>query len=270
MTIYKKMTIGVSTALAAIGLTFAMLGVGNVPNYQPLSSCGPGQACTPASLATTGDVTVGDELYMSTDNYICLNGIPCTAYINHMGDGSTMISGSDVKFTVKTVGRFSTGLESLIATDREDHLLFSGTNSGNGAIINAEGPFNTDLRINAADAGTIYFNRATATVSATGAGVFTAVSPTANSHPFGRTLVFSKELDFGNIGPGEDEDITVDVTGAVVGDTIAPAMPASVDNGLVITMRVSAADTVMVRASNITLLTTINPASATFGGRLMR
>ncbi len=55
----------------------------------------------------------------------------------------------------------------------------------------------------------------------------------------------------------------ITVTGAAVGDAVMVGVPAAIESGLVVTGYVSAADTVKVRAANVTA-SPINPASGSF------
>jgi hypothetical protein len=70
-------------------------------------------------------------------------------------------------------------------------------------------------------------------------------------------------LDFPSISAVSQADLTITVTGAVVGDEVALALPAAPTAGIVFNAYVSAANTVTVRASNITA-GAIDPASASY------
>lgn len=71
-------------------------------------------------------------------------------------------------------------------------------------------------------------------------------------------------LDFPSIPPGGQAELTVTVTSAAVGDSVSLARPAGSEAGLVSTARVTAANTVTVRVSNITAAA-IDPAAASYG-----
>ncbi len=73
----------------------------------------------------------------------------------------------------------------------------------------------------------------------------------------------SATLDFGSTAAGAQTDLTITVTGAAVGDSVCLGLPAAPAAGIVWNAFVSAADTVTVRASNITLAP-VDPASATY------
>ena len=66
-----------------------------------------------------------------------------------------------------------------------------------------------------------------------------------------RTLTVTASLDFGTIGGGTSVEKTITVTGAVVNDIVSWGVPASVATGLIFDSRVSAADTVALRAFNV-------------------
>lgn len=70
-------------------------------------------------------------------------------------------------------------------------------------------------------------------------------------------------LDFPEIDPGATEVLTITVTGAATGDAVVLGLPATVDAGVVFDARVTAANTVTVRATNITG-GAIDPASASY------
>jgi hypothetical protein len=74
----------------------------------------------------------------------------------------------------------------------------------------------------------------------------------------------SASLNFGSIGAAAQADLTITITGAAVGDEVVMALPAAPTAGLIFNAFVSAADTVTIRASNITAAP-IDPAAATFG-----
>ena len=82
-------------------------------------------------------------------------------------------------------------------------------------------------------------------------------------------LYGSAALNFPEVDAADQQELTITVTGAAVGDGVVLAPPASPEAGLVFTGRVSAADTVTVRASNITAAP-IDPASATWGAFVLK
>jgi len=76
-------------------------------------------------------------------------------------------------------------------------------------------------------------------------------------------------LNFGSISAAASADLTLTVTGAIVGDTVALGLPAAPTSGIVFFAFVSAADTVTVRAMNITG-SPIVPGSATYQVRVLK
>ncbi len=78
-----------------------------------------------------------------------------------------------------------------------------------------------------------------------------------------KLLSASAALDFPNTNAATASDLTITVTGAAVGDVVSLGLPAAPTAGFVFNAFVSAADTVTVRATNITA-GALNPASATY------
>jgi hypothetical protein len=70
-------------------------------------------------------------------------------------------------------------------------------------------------------------------------------------------------LDFASIAAAASEDLTIAVTGAVVGDPVFLGLPAAPTAGIVFQCFVSASDVVTVRATNITGAP-VDPASADY------
>lgn len=79
----------------------------------------------------------------------------------------------------------------------------------------------------------------------------------------------SASLDFASIAAAASADLTITVTGAAVGDAVVGALPAAPAAGLVFNVFVSAANTVTVRASNITALA-VDAAAATYGAVVIK
>jgi hypothetical protein len=70
-------------------------------------------------------------------------------------------------------------------------------------------------------------------------------------------------LDFPSVGIGADEELTITVPGALVGDAVMLGLPATFEADLIAFAFVTAANTVTVRVVNHTGAV-INPASGTF------
>jgi hypothetical protein len=84
------------------------------------------------------------------------------------------------------------------------------------------------------------------------------------SNTITKVLSGSASLDFGSITNATQASLTIAVVGAAVGDEVILALPAAPTAGLVFNAFVSAADTVTIRASNISAAP-VDPAAATFG-----
>lgn len=76
-------------------------------------------------------------------------------------------------------------------------------------------------------------------------------------------LMASAALDFPSINAVSQADLTIAVPGAALNDTVELGLPAAPAAGLVFNAFVSAADTVTVRATNVTA-GAVNAASATY------
>jgi hypothetical protein len=74
----------------------------------------------------------------------------------------------------------------------------------------------------------------------------------------------SASLNFGSIGAAAQADLTITIAGAAVGDEVIMALPAAPTAGIIFNAFVSAANTVTIRASNITAAP-VDPAEATYG-----
>lgn len=81
------------------------------------------------------------------------------------------------------------------------------------------------------------------------------------------SLLGSASLSFPLIPDGTAAEMTVTVTGAVAGQEVVPAWPATLEAGLFGIMFVSAADTVTVRLLNLSGAG-VTPAAQTFGARI--
>ena len=78
-----------------------------------------------------------------------------------------------------------------------------------------------------------------------------------------RTLGVITTLDFPSIAAAGTQALTVSCPGAAIGDVVAIGLPATVNAGVIFDARVSANDTLTVRAHNITAAG-VDPASATY------
>ena len=86
--------------------------------------------------------------------------------------------------------------------------------------------------------------------------------------PLLRLLSATGVLNFPSIAAGASGDLTITVTGAVVGDTVMVGLPAAPTAGIVFSGFVSATDTATIRATNITAAA-VDPPSATYRATVM-
>lgn len=86
----------------------------------------------------------------------------------------------------------------------------------------------------------------------------------AGSATVNKVLAATATLDFPSIAANGAADLTITVTGAAVGDYVTLALPAAPAAGLMFMGFVSAANTVTVRARNLTA-SPVDAASATYG-----
>jgi len=70
-------------------------------------------------------------------------------------------------------------------------------------------------------------------------------------------------LNFPSINAASQADLTITVAGAAVGDEVAMALPAAPAAGIVFNAFVSAANTVTIRATNVTAAP-VDPAAANY------
>jgi hypothetical protein len=95
-------------------------------------------------------------------------------------------------------------------------------------------------------------------------GGFAGSSTSTHAVALANVLFNSAALDFPSIAAVSSADLTIAVSGAAVGDCVDLALPAAPTAGLIFQAFVSAADTVTVRAMNITA-GAVDAASATYG-----
>lgn len=84
-----------------------------------------------------------------------------------------------------------------------------------------------------------------------------------------KDLTAVADLDFASVAAAASVDLTITVPNAAVNDAVALGSPSASVAGLVYQAFVSAADTVTVRATNITAAA-IDPASATFRATVIK
>jgi hypothetical protein len=101
------------------------------------------------------------------------------------------------------------------------------------------------------------------TISSAGAATFTGTVAIGSGTPIAKVMSATDTLDFGNTATLTSTDLTITVTGAAVGDSVAIGLPAAPDANGCFTGWVSAANTVTVRFNNYSA-GSIDPASATY------
>lgn len=93
------------------------------------------------------------------------------------------------------------------------------------------------------------------------------IDPNTGTEVTGATLTklrtASASLNFPSIAAAAQADLTITVTGASVNDEVSLGLPAAPTAGIVFNAFVSAANTVTIRASNITA-GAIDPPAATY------
>lgn len=82
-------------------------------------------------------------------------------------------------------------------------------------------------------------------------------------------LTATATLDFGSIAAAASADLTITVAGAAVNDSVSLGLPAAPTAGIIFRGFVSAANTVTVRATNITAAS-VDPASATYRATVIK
>lgn len=91
------------------------------------------------------------------------------------------------------------------------------------------------------------------------------VTSSTTRYTLAKTLTATATLDFGSTAASSSTDLTITVTGAADGDSVIVTPPnGSIVANSIYTARVSAANTVTVRFSNLDILTAADPASGTF------
>lgn len=84
-----------------------------------------------------------------------------------------------------------------------------------------------------------------------------------NGSPILKTFAATATLDFPSIAAAGTQTLTVSCPGAAVGDVVAIGLPGTLNAGIVFNAHVTAADTITLRASNITA-SPVDPASAVY------
>jgi hypothetical protein len=164
-------------------------------------------------------------------------------------------SGATPRFEAKNDGTVSWGSDISSGTSRGTLTWDTGK-----VIINSYGEL--DLRTSNVSRGRFTATEAIFSGNLTASGTAT-IGGGATVQKF---LTATATLNFGSIAAHGEEELTITVTGAAVGDVVSLGLPASVESDLTFHARVSASNTVTVRAhnSNQTGGAAIDPASASY------
>lgn len=167
--------------------------------------------------------------------------------------------------TLRYIGRFEEQVDNSAGSAGDKRALvrrgkaFKFKNSGTSAIVQADlgnvAYIEDDQTVSKTDqAGTL--SAAGVIVGLETDGVWVAEV----DHPI---LTATAALNFPSIAAAASADLTITVAGAAVNDTVAIGLPAAPTAGIVFNVFVSAANTVTVRATNITA-GAVDTASATY------
>lgn len=173
--------------------------------------------------------------------------------------------------TLRYIGRFEEQVDNSAgsAGDKSAKVrrgqAFKFKNSGTSAIVQADLGnvcyIEDDQTVSKTDqAGTL--SAAGMIVGLDSDGVWVAAAGKA-------VLTATAALDFASIASTASADLTITVAGAAVGDSVSVGLPAAPTAGLIFMGFVSAANTVTVRASNITA-GAVDAASATYRATVIK
>ncbi|WP_289665591.1 hypothetical protein [Flavobacterium panacagri] len=185
--------------------------------------------------------------------------IATTAYV------SSLVAGTNIQNvnlnSPQTIYGAKTFAEKVVISGINKYLEFPSGGLVNGAYITPTiGAYNG------------YFSIAGSGGSSSPVMIKTPNSATTNLYEFpdasgviAITLNASATLDFPNTNPGSTSDLTVTVSGAVIGDVVSVGVPAgSVQSNAQYTAFVNAANSVTVRFSNLQASASQDPASGIF------
>lgn len=243
-------------------------GVGLMPPWQT-------GACETRSTSRLGmvclDRTNGVLYWFNGSSFVALNStLPADAQlVVAYNPSATTAAQSSIKVTVTGHAaneKTFANSDGTFTVDKEGDAVVASLTTAGAAATGA-------LTVTGAASATtsVTGNTLVATTSATAATVVANTSLTiAGGTAITASLAVSGALNFGSIAAGECAELTQALVGAAVNDPVACAQPAAIEDRLIVSCRVSATDVVTQRVCNDNLVAAIDPASATFGARLIR
>jgi len=208
-----------------------------------------------ASPTITGALTATAAGNAYTDIPFCAKSLAGSTVVSVRGDGRVIVGtgAQNVPFQVDR-GTFSGGSYLVTLSDANGTLSISSRELlCSGTTINiGTGSFGNAFRVISPTANDVFVVQGAGVTIGGGSRILKVLSATAT-------------LDFGSIAANSYADLTITVTGAAVGDTVAIGFPnGSVLADLVWSAWVSATNTVTVRVANNSSTTARDPASGTF------
>ncbi len=214
-----------------------------------------------------GGATIAGTLLFSTDNTRDIGASGATRARDLFLGRNADIAGTLAVTGAQTFTGASNHA-AVINADSAGTGLAVDNNATIGGTIAVTGASTLTGAVSCAAAGTglAVTNNATVggTLNVTGATQQTgALTIGSGGASIAKVLRGSASLNFGSIATLSSADLTITVTGAVAGDVVDLGSPATLDAGIVPYAFVTSANTVTVRASNITV-GSIDPADSTF------
>lgn len=171
---------------------------------------------------------------------------------------------------------FYSGLSNFVFIMRDNNVGFGGVPSNFPlARLHVYSPSGASANLIAIDntTGTNYFRRSNAAPATGAAGDITLTSISGvgdlwvhdgtSNRALAKVIKATATIDFPSTSAQQSSDLTITVTGAVVGDVVNVAIPGSPNANSCFTSWVSAANTVTVRFNNYSA-SPIDPASGTY------
>ncbi|MES2692664.1 MAG: hypothetical protein V4773_04265 [Verrucomicrobiota bacterium] len=231
---------GTGSGTAAGARTNLGLGTGDSPQF--------------TNLSLTGNFTVGGNLTVGGAGVSTFTGaVTFASGVSSISTADEILSAIQAGAGARTIRVATTGGNAWFGIQNAAADFLFGVPANNTAIASPSNP--------------IYLRATTVTTSAnfTVTGNLTMGSTSAVK----AFRAFSKLAhDFTSIAAQSVATTTVTVTGVVVGDTVDVAPPATLNDGLVYTGRVSAANTVTLTVANVTAAG-IDPAALDYKGTVI-